>query len=58
MGTGHSRPRRKRFPALAPLAGLWISGLPGTFHRKEAGSAQHRAGFVSPSWCGPLVSRC
>lgn len=52
VGAGHSQPRRKPFPALAPLAGLWFSELPGTFHRKEAGSAQHRACFVSPSWWG------
>lgn len=24
--------------------------FPGTFHRKGTGPAQHRAGFVSPSW--------
>lgn len=27
-----------------------LTEFPGTFHRKEAGPAQHRAGFVSPSW--------
>lgn len=41
-------------PLGSSVVGPWLWVLPGTFHRKEAGLAPHRACFVSPPWWGTV----